>query len=236
MLAALALTPSGPELAANRCCGESCLGLVGDVGLDGLVAGYAVERGGARELLLATDAGLDWLRTPLPLSVHVSLSTDLTGRVQGASSGAVVALPRGRRRLAHGRRQLRRRADGSFAASDPAAATPPAAYRAVWVDPTTSIPYAALLATRNVSCPQSSGVRAQAVKASTAACAADSSRAVDTERRGCGKTAIGSPQVGRIAVEMLKKENFAKCGRSVLRTACVRPDRSYCPPCVEYGT
>ena len=41
VLAALVLTPAGPELAANRCAGQSCLGLVGDIGLDGLVAGYA---------------------------------------------------------------------------------------------------------------------------------------------------------------------------------------------------
>jgi hypothetical protein len=146
VLAALVLTPSGPELAANRCAGESCLGLVGDVGLDGLVAGYAVERGGGRELLLATPAGLDWVRSPLALAAHVSLNRDLSGRVQGASSGAVSLY----REAAEGSRALVGSfpvaADGSFAASD-AAATPPAAYRAIWVDPSTSIAYAALLAT-----------------------------------------------------------------------------------------
>jgi hypothetical protein len=145
VLAALVLTPSGPELAANRCAGESCLGLVGHSGVDGLVAGYAAERDGARELLLATDAGLDWLRSPLPLSVHVSLAKDLSGRVEGAVSGAVSLY----REAADGSRTLVGSfpvaADGSFVASD-AAATPPAAYRAVWVDPTTSIPYVALLA------------------------------------------------------------------------------------------
>lgn len=147
VLAALALTPSGPELAANRCFGESCLGLVGDVGLDGLVAGYAVERGGARELLLATTDGLDWLRAPLPLSVRVSLAKDLTGRVDGASSGAVALY----REAADGSRtfvgSFAVAGDGSFAAADPAAATPPAGYRAIWVDPTTSIPYCAVLTT-----------------------------------------------------------------------------------------
>jgi len=146
VLAALAVTPSGPELAANRCAGNSCLGLVGDVGVDGLVAGYAAERGGARELLLATDAGLDWLRAPLPLSVRVSLNKDLSGRVEGASSGAVTLY----RDAADGSRAVVGSfpvaADGSFAASDPAAATPPAAYRAVWLDPATSIPFCALLA------------------------------------------------------------------------------------------
>jgi hypothetical protein len=145
VLAALALAPTGPELAANRCLGESCVGLVGDVGVDGLVAGYAIEHGGARQLLLATDAGLDWLRSPLPLSVHVSLNRDFTGRVQGAGSGAVSLY----REAADGSRTLvgsfPAATDGSFTASDPAASTPPAAYRAVWVDPVTSIPYSALL-------------------------------------------------------------------------------------------
>jgi len=146
VLAALVLTPSGPELAANRCAGQSCLGLVGDVGLDGIAAGYAAERGGARQLLLATDAGLDWLRTPLPLSVHVSLGKDLTGGVEGASSGAVSLY----RETADGSRtfvgSFPVAADGSFVASD-SAATPAAAYRAVWIDPSTSLPYAALLST-----------------------------------------------------------------------------------------
>jgi hypothetical protein len=145
VLAALALTPTGPELAANRCLGESCVGLVGDVGVDGLVAGYAIEHGGARQLLLATDAGLDWLRSPIPLSVHVSLNRDLTGRVQGADPGAVSLY----REAADGSRTLvgtfPAAPDGSFTASDPAASTPPAAYRAVWVDPVTSIPYSGLL-------------------------------------------------------------------------------------------
>jgi len=148
VLAALVLTPTGPELAANRCLGESCLGLVGDVGVDGLVAGYAVGRGGARELLVATDAGLDWLLSPSPLSVRVSLDNTLAGRVQGAGSGSVALY----REAADGSRTLVGSfavgADGSFAASDPAAPTPPTAYRAVWIDPATSIPYAALIARR----------------------------------------------------------------------------------------
>src|SRR5205085_11842499 len=135
-----------PELAANRAAGDSCLGLVGDVGVDGLIAGYAADHGEARELLLATDAGLDWLRTPLPLSVHVSLGRDLSGRVDGASTGAVSLF----REVADGSRTLVGSfpvgSDGSFAASDPVK-TPPAAYRAVWVDPAPSIPYAALLST-----------------------------------------------------------------------------------------
>jgi hypothetical protein len=147
VLAALALTPSGPELAANRCVTEaSCLGLVGDVGVDGLVAGYAAETGGARDVLLATDDGLDLLRSPLPFSTHVTLNKNLTGRVAGATSGPVTLY----REAADGTRtpvgSFAVAADGSFTASDPASGTPPASYRAVWTDPATSIPYCAVLA------------------------------------------------------------------------------------------
>jgi hypothetical protein len=148
VLAALAVTPSGPELAANRCVGDSCLGLVGEVGVDGLVAGYAVGRDGVRNLLLATDDGLDWLRSPRPLSVRLALDASLEGRVEGAGSGVVSLY----REAADGSRTLAGSfavaADGTFTASDPAASAPPAAYRAVWVDPATSIPYSALLAVR----------------------------------------------------------------------------------------
>jgi hypothetical protein len=147
VLAALALTPSGPELAANRCVTESsCLGLVGDVGVDGLVAGYTAETGGARDVLLAGDDGLDLLRSPLPLSTHVTLNKDLTGRVEGATSGAVTLYreaPDGTRAVV-GTFAVAR--DGSFTAADPASAPPPTAYRAVWTDPATSIPYCAVVA------------------------------------------------------------------------------------------
>jgi hypothetical protein len=78
--------------------------------------------------------------------VHVSLGKDLSGRVQGASSGRVSLY----REAGDGSRMFVGTfpvgAGGSFAGSDPIA-TPPAAYRAVWVDPATSIPYAALLHT-----------------------------------------------------------------------------------------
>jgi hypothetical protein len=148
VLAAMALTPAGPELAANRCVTESsCLGLVGDAGVDGLVAGYAAETGGSRQLLLASDDGLDWLRSPLPLAVHVSLNKDLTGRVQGASGGAVTLY----REAADGSRAsvgtFAVAPDGSFAGADRTSATPPPSYRVVWTDPATSIPYCAVVAT-----------------------------------------------------------------------------------------
>jgi hypothetical protein len=144
VLAGLALTPEGPELAANRCAQGSCLGLVGMTGLDGLVAGFAVAPSGARNVLLATGQGLDWYRSPGALSVRVSLNSDLTGRVEGASGGFVSLF----RERSDGSRTAVATfpvaSDGSFAASDPNAGAPAAAHRAVYVDPTTSIPYAAL--------------------------------------------------------------------------------------------
>ena len=148
VLAALALAPTGPELAANRCVIEfSCLGLVGAAGLDGLVAGYAAEPGGPREVLLATDAGLEWFRSPTLPSVQVTVNANLTGSVQGATGGWVTLY----RESAAGARTavgtFPLAAGGTFAASDPNASMPPAAYRVVWTDPATGIPYCALLAT-----------------------------------------------------------------------------------------
>jgi hypothetical protein len=148
VLAALTFAPTGPELAANRCVVESsCLGLVGNSGLDGIVAGYAAEPDGARQLLLATDAGLDWFRSPAALSTQVTLNTNLTGSVQGATAGSLTLY----REASDGTRIVVGTfpvgANGAFTASDANAANPPAAYRAVWTDPSTGIPYCAVLAT-----------------------------------------------------------------------------------------
>jgi hypothetical protein len=145
VLAGLALTPAGPELAANRCVDGSCFGLVGTAGVDGIVAGFAVAPGGTRNMLLATDQGLDWYRSPAALPLRISLKPDLTGHVEGASGGAVTLYrerPDGSR-AAVGMFPVA--ADGSFAASDPTDAAVAAAHRAVYVDPATSIPYAALV-------------------------------------------------------------------------------------------
>ena len=147
VLAALALTPTGPELAANRCVAESsCLGVVGVSGLDGLVAGYTAAPAGTRDVLLATDAGLDWYRSPTRPSVQVTLNPNLTGSVSGASGGSVMLY----REAANGSRTavgtFALSAGGTFVATDPNAATPPAAYRVVWTDPATGIPYCAALA------------------------------------------------------------------------------------------
>ena len=144
VLAGLALTPDGPELAANRCVPPGvCGGLVADTGVDGVVAGYAAAPDGTRDLLLATDTGLQWLRSPGPLGVHVTLTPQLTGRVDGAAGGSVLVYREvaGAPRLLLGSFPLA--ADGSFTASDPTASPVAAAYRAVYT--AGDIPYAALV-------------------------------------------------------------------------------------------
>jgi hypothetical protein len=145
VLAGLAITPDGPELAANRCVAGSCLGLLGAAGLDGVVAGFAAAPAGTRDVLLATDEGLDWYRSPGKPSLAVSLARDLTGRVAGATGGSVTLYREhpDSPRTAVGVFPVA--ADGTFAASDPTATPVAAAYRVVYVDPATSLPYAALL-------------------------------------------------------------------------------------------
>jgi hypothetical protein len=144
VLAGLALTSDGPELAANRCVPPGvCGGLVADTAVDGVVAGFTAAPDGTRDLLLATDAGLEWLRSPGPLNVHVTLTPQLTGRVDGASGGAVLVYrePPGAARTLLGSFPLAE--DGSFTASDPTASPVATAYRAVYT--AGGIPYAALV-------------------------------------------------------------------------------------------
>jgi hypothetical protein len=153
VLAGLAVTTQGPEVAANRCVpavafgltGDGvCGGLVGAAGLDGIVAGFAVAEDGSHELLLDSATGLDWFQSPGPLGVRVTLNRDLTGRVDGASGGAVqLYRERPGQRTLLGSFPLA--ADGSFTAGDPTASPVVAAYRAVYVDAATGIPYAALI-------------------------------------------------------------------------------------------
>ena len=149
VLAGLALTPEGPELAANRCFDGVCLGLVGSAGLDGIVAGFAAASDGSRAVLLAGDRGLNFYRSAVALPVRLSLNRDLSGRVDGVSGGAVT-LYRERAdasRVAVGTFPVG--VDGSFAAADPTGGPAASTYRAVYVDPVTSIPYAALLPAAN---------------------------------------------------------------------------------------
>ncbi|MHB8641268.1 MAG: hypothetical protein ACYDA3_00045 [Gaiellaceae bacterium] len=147
--AALAVTSHGAELAANRCIADHvCGALVAGTELDGIVADYAAEATGGRQVLLDETGELDWFRAPAPLAVHLTLTGvggQLAGHVGGASGGTVLVY----RELAGGSRSLIATvpvaADGTFTATDASAGpVAPAAYRAVYVDPATSLPYAVL--------------------------------------------------------------------------------------------
>jgi hypothetical protein len=152
VLAGLALTPDGPELAANRCIPAAafglegngvCGGIVAGGGVDGVLADY-VAVGAERRLLLQTQDGLEWFSSPGPLPVRVTLNADLSGRVDGVSGGTVTIY---RERPGEPRTELATvplGPDGAF--STPAPASPQAvAYRAVYTEPATGIPYAALV-------------------------------------------------------------------------------------------
>jgi len=118
--------------------------------LDGRLDGYATAPNGRRQLLLSTARGLEWFETPSRPSVKVSLTADasgsITGRVDGSAGGSVQVYretPNSGRALVA---SVPLAADGSFAVAD----APPSSavfYRAVYVDPATGVPYAALLRT-----------------------------------------------------------------------------------------
>jgi hypothetical protein len=162
----LALTPHGPQVAANEWVSPDEFAVPGDdvvwagtvagrggSELDGAIDGIAAVPGTTvQDLLLAGPRGLTWFRTKGTLPVRVALAGEaradgsvvLTGHVQGARPGRVTVY-RERSATARdlvGTAKLGR--DGSFVLVD----TPrghPALYRAVYTDPATGIPYAKLL-------------------------------------------------------------------------------------------
>jgi hypothetical protein len=154
VLGGLALTSQGPELAASRCIPAAawglegpgvCGGLVGGFGVDGVVADYTAVAG-ERRLLLQTDEGLEWFASPTAPDIRVTLNPDLTGRVDGAFGGEVTIsreLPGTPRTVLA---SVPLAPDGSFAVPAPASPAS-AAYRAVYADPETGIPWAALVKT-----------------------------------------------------------------------------------------
>jgi hypothetical protein len=160
----LALAPSGPEVAANEWVGSDDLGLGGSkylwagtivrgesqVELDGWLAGLAVAPRG-RDLLLSRAPGLSWFHSPRRLTTRVSIdatdegdgSVQITGEVAGAAGGRVAVY---RERLGEARVLVARvpLSGGAFSVVDHPTVRP-LVYRAVYTDPRTGIPYAALL-------------------------------------------------------------------------------------------
>ena len=164
----LAITSAGPEVAANEWVSADELGLAGDgtawagelvghgrtIELDGWLADVAAARSGGRDLLLARPGGgLAWFRSPRPPLVRVSIAATagsgsavvVSGRVRGAARGGKVTVYRerlGPSRQAVGTATLA--ADGSFSLVDHPPLRP-LLYRAVYIAPSTGIPYGALL-------------------------------------------------------------------------------------------
>lgn len=161
---ALVLPSTGPEVAANQWVGSSDLGLEGDddvwagtvirgathIEVDGWIAGLAVAPKGGRDVLLGGRDGLRWYRVPHVLTTSVSIeATDdgttvsLSGHVRGATSGSVTIYRErpGEARTAIGKATL---SGGEYTFTD-RPSTRPLTYRAVYTDPTTGVPYAALL-------------------------------------------------------------------------------------------
>jgi hypothetical protein len=122
--------------------------------LDGWLAGLASRGGGSRDLLLARPRGLSWFRTSTSPVTRVRLgaanqaggSVQLSGRVRGYAGGPVSIYrerPGTARSLAGAATPAR---DGSFTFTDKHPLRP-LLYRAVYAQPKTGVPYAALLRT-----------------------------------------------------------------------------------------
>jgi hypothetical protein len=162
---ALALPRTGAEVAANEWVGAGDLGLGGErmdwaativrknqrVELDGWIAAYGLAPRGARDLLLVGPTGLSWFRAPsrpaTRMTIAASSETDgkvhVSGRVVGVGSGRVAIY---RERPGFARQLLGHAAisAGTFSFSA-RSANRPVLYRAVYTDPVTGIPFAALL-------------------------------------------------------------------------------------------
>jgi hypothetical protein len=162
----LALTRSGAEVAANEWVSPDDIGLSGQkylwagtivhrqshVELDGWLAGLALAPRGGRDVLLGGAAGLTWYRSPRRLTTKVIIeSTDngngtvtISGRVGGIASGKVKLY---RERPSEPRVHVAtlNLSAGAFSFVDDSPPAQPVLYRAVWTDPRTGIPYAALL-------------------------------------------------------------------------------------------
>jgi hypothetical protein len=114
--------------------------------LDGRLVGYARTPSGGRQLLLSTPSGLEWFESPTRPAIRVSVTADATGLVAGTVDGVTAGAVQIYRETASGRTLAgvaELSADGSFSFQD-TPPTSPTLYRAVYVDASTSVPYASL--------------------------------------------------------------------------------------------
>jgi hypothetical protein len=163
----LAATAAGPEVAANEWISAGELGHPGDgiswagelvghgrkVELDGRIADLSAGPRGGRDLLLARPGGgLSWFRSPQAPVIRVSVTAAaggggavvVRGRVRGAGRGKVTVY---RERLGSSRQMVGTATltgDGSFSLVDHPPLRP-LLYRAVYIAPSTGLPYGALL-------------------------------------------------------------------------------------------
>ena len=161
----LALTRSGAEVAANEWISPDDIGVTGQnylwagtivfrethVELDGWLAGLAVSPRAGRDVLLGGVGGLSWYRSPRRLTTRVSIETADNGDGTVTVSGRVGAVPSGKVKLYRERPSEPRAhvatlnlATGEFSFVDHTPPDRPTLYRAVYTDPRTGIPYAAL--------------------------------------------------------------------------------------------
>jgi hypothetical protein len=162
----LAATAAGAEVAADEWVAADEIGLPGSnvvwagavmghgrkVELDGWLADLASAPRGARDLLLAGPSGLSWFRSPRPPQIRVSIdatangagSVLISGRVRGVAGGTVTIYRERPGSARENAGSARLAADGSFSLADRPQARP-LLYRAVYLDPATGIPFAALL-------------------------------------------------------------------------------------------
>ena len=162
----LALTRSGAEVAANEWVSPDDIGLSGakylwagtivhrqsHVELDGWLAGLAISPRGGRDLLLSGASGLSWYRSPRRLTTHMTIEAADQGNGTVAISGRVGGVANGKVRLFRERPGEKRiqvatlsLSGGAYSFVDQVSPVRPALYRAVYTDPHTGIPYAALL-------------------------------------------------------------------------------------------
>jgi hypothetical protein len=117
--------------------------------LDGRLDGFAIGRAGARQLLLFREGELQWFRAPAALpGIRITMHpVDPEGRASGSVAGATGGTVQIYHELGYFSRELVATspvaANGSFEASG-LGSSDDNLYRAVYVEPTTTIPFSFL--------------------------------------------------------------------------------------------